>query len=145
MPAFAKTTSTPPSASTTSSNSARTSLESETSATNERAFPPRSTSDAVLRSRLGAVDVRERHTRAAVGQHLGHREAEPAGRACHDGPHVADVEEPAEHLHPAIASAPLGCAGWRHLVLLVLSPSVHHTIRARTLRAYDDRAPSEGG
>jgi len=47
------------------------------------------------RLRLGplAVDVRERHLRAAVGQHLGDGEPETAGRAGDDGALSAHVEE----------------------------------------------------
>ena len=43
------------------------------------------------------VDVGERDVRAAVRQHLGHREAEPARRAGDDGARAADVEEPLLH------------------------------------------------
>ena len=62
------------------------------------------------------VDVGERDPRAAVGQHLGDREAEPARRAGHERAAAADVEESAHHrgridAHPACTSAFITSAG----------------------------------
>ena len=60
--------------------------------------------DELLRGRLEPrlVDVGERHVRAAVRQHLGHREAEPARGAGHHDAGAADVEEAAERLGGAV-------------------------------------------
>ena len=44
------------------------------------------------------MDVSERDARAALGQHLRHREPEPGSSSRDDDPPVADVEEPAEHV-----------------------------------------------
>ena len=44
------------------------------------------------------MDVGQRDARAALGQHLRHREPEPRGSTRDDDARVADVEEPAEHL-----------------------------------------------
>ena len=92
--ALAKTTSSPPSAATTSSTRAWTCASSETSTTNERTVAPRSASAGGDALEALGVDVGERDPRAAVREHLGHRQAEPARRAGDDGPRSADIEDP---------------------------------------------------
>src|SRR5262249_50741373 len=49
-----------------------------------------------------AVHVGERDSRAAVGEHLGHRETEPARRAGDDRAQAADVEEAPEDIGRAV-------------------------------------------
>ena len=53
------------------------------------------------------VDVRKRDAGAAVREHLGHCEAEPAGRAGDDDARAADVEQPRQRLRCAISHLPL--------------------------------------
>ena len=76
MPAFAKTMSMPPWPETASSNAARTEASSVTSTCAVRTSPPRDECAGDLLEPL-PVDVGERHPRAALGEHLGDREAEP--------------------------------------------------------------------
>ena len=77
--------------------------------------PPCGEPPAALGEPLG-VDVGERDARAALGQHLGGRETEPARGAGHDGAPAADVEEARRHrcgvdAHPACTSTFIASAG----------------------------------